>query len=114
MTIRCSVLVFFAAATLGLAQSERATISGVVTDASNAAVPNAPVKVINIGTNAVASVIASSSGEYSAANLAPGSYRLEVSMEGFQSSVVDHITLTAGATVRADVQLRIGGITQTV
>src|ERR1035437_4182352 len=90
--IRLSFLVFFAAATLCFAQSERGNITGVVMDASNSAVPNAPVKVVNKGTNAATNVSTSSSGEYSAANLGPGSYRLEVSVSGFQSAVVDGIT----------------------
>ena len=116
MTLRASLVVFFAAAALCFAQSERGAITGVVTDATNAAVPNAPVKVINTGTNAVTSVVASSSGEYSAANLPPGTYRLEVTpCTGFQSAVVETTcTLTAGATVRADVRLQVGGVTQTV
>ena len=114
MTIRVSLLVCFSAATLCFAQSERGNITGVVTDASNAAVPNAPVKIVNMGTNAATSVIASSSGEYSAANLGPGTYRLEVSTPGFQSAIVDNITLTAGATARVDVRLQVGGVTQTV
>jgi len=54
------------------------------------------------------------SGEYSAANLGPGTYRLEVAMAGFQTEIVDNIVLTAGATVRVDVRLQIGGVTQTV
>src|SRR4051794_20201168 len=100
--MRPALIIFFSAAALCLAQSERGNITGVVTDASSAAVPNAPVKVVNMGTNAATSVVASSSGEYSAANLGPGTYRLEVSTPGFQSAVVDNITLSAGATVRVD------------
>jgi hypothetical protein len=114
MTIRPGVVVFFAAAALCMAQSERGSITGVVTDASQAAVPNAPVKVVNMGTNAVTSVAATSSGEYSAANLGPGTYRVEVSTPGFQSAIIDGITLSAGATVRVDVRLQVGGVTQTV
>src|SRR5947207_1806627 len=114
MTIRLSFLVLFGTATLCLAQSERGNISGVVSDASNAAVPNAPVKVVNMGTNAATSVVASALGEYNVANLAPGTYRLEVATAGFQSAKVDNITLAAGATVRVDVRLQVGGVTQTV
>lgn len=113
MLIRGTVFLF-AAASLLLAQSERGNITGVVTDATNAAVPNAPVKIVNVGTNAAVTVSASNSGEYSAANLAPGTYRLQVSLQGFQTAAVDKINLTAGATVRVDVRLEVGGVTQTV
>jgi Carboxypeptidase regulatory-like domain len=114
MTIRVSFLVSFAAATMCLGQSERGNITGVAMDASNSVVPNAPVKVVNQGTNAAAKVTASSSGEYSVPNLVPGTYRLEVSVSGFQNAIVDGIALTAGATVRVDVRLQVGGVTQTV
>jgi hypothetical protein len=46
----------------------------MVTDSTNAAIPNAPVKLTHTGTNATTSVMASASGEYSVANLAPGAY----------------------------------------
>jgi len=114
MPIRLSLLVFFAAAAVCFAQSERGNITGVVTDASNSVVPKAPVKVINQGTNAASSVAASSTGEYNVPNLVPGTYRVEVTAPGFQTVVIDGIMLTAGATARADVRLQVGGVTQTV
>jgi hypothetical protein len=114
MTNGLRFLAFFAAATLCFAQSERGIITGVVTDASNAAVPNAPVRVINLGTNAITRVAASSMGEYTAVNLGPGTYKVEVSASGFQSAIVDNIVLAAGATVRVDVLLQVGGVQQTV
>ena len=109
-----AILVILSAAIVCVAQTERGNITGIVTDSSNASIPNAPVKVINTGTNAVTNVTSSSSGEYSAANLGPGTYRVEVSTQGFQSAVIDGITLTAGATARVDVRLQVGGVTQTV
>jgi len=99
---------------LCLAQSERGNITGLVTDASKAAVPNVPVKVVNLGTNAVIQVVSSSLGEYSAANLAPGAYKVEVSTPGFQSAIVDNVAVTPGGTVRVDVLLQVGGVQQTV
>jgi hypothetical protein len=114
MTIRPTYLVFFAATMLCFSQSERGNITGMVTDASNAIVPGAPVKVINTATNATASVTSTLSGEYSAANLEPGTYRIEVAKPGFQTAIVNGVTLSTGATARADVQLQVGGVTQTV
>jgi outer membrane receptor protein involved in Fe transport len=114
MAIRNSFIVLLGAAVLCFAQSERGSITGLITDATHAAVPNAPVKVSNIATNALTSVTASSSGEYNAANLAPGIYRLEVSMQGFQNAVVNQITVNPGATVRVDVALEVGAVSQTV
>src|ERR1700683_2423713 len=107
--IRPSFTVFFAATVLCLAQSERGNITGSVTDTSHAAVPNAPVRVVNTATNASTNVTSSSSGEYSAANLGPGTYRVEVTMSGFKKAIVSSVALTAGAAVWADVEILLGG-----
>jgi outer membrane receptor protein involved in Fe transport len=114
MTVRSLFPIFFVAAALCLAQSERGSITGSVTDTSHAAVVNAPVRVVNTATNAVSNVTTSSSGEYSAANLGPGSYRVEVTMPGFKKAIVSSVAVTAGATVRADVELQLGVASQTV
>ena len=109
MTIRPSFLVFFAAAALCLAQSERGNITGVVTDASNGAVPNAPVKLVNVGTNAATEVMASSSGEYSVANLGPGTYKVIVTdANGCQSASANYILGGVGvSTVNANTEIKI-------
>jgi hypothetical protein len=100
--------------TLCFAQSERGSITGVVVDTTKAGVPGVSVKVINTATNATANVVSSDSGAYSAANLAPGTYRLEASLQGFQSAIVESIRLTAGATARVDVTLNLGTIAESV
>ena len=96
------------------AQSERGSITGVVDDTTKAGIPGVSVKVINTATNATTNVVSSESGTYSAANLPPGTYRIEASLQGFQSANVDGIRLTAGATARIDVTLNLGAITESV
>ena len=99
---------------LCFAQTERGSITGVVQDTTKAAVPGVSVKVINTATNATATVVTSESGAYSAANLQPGTYRIEASIPGFQSANVAGIRLTAGATARIDVILNLGAVTESV
>jgi hypothetical protein len=96
------------------AQTERGTITGIVMDSTKAAVPGVAVKVLNTSTNAAANVISSESGSYSAANLPPGTYRIEAMLQGFQISIVDGITLNAGTTTRVDVLLNLGPVTESV
>jgi hypothetical protein len=97
-----------------LAQSERGSLTGVIDDTTKAAIPGVSVKVINTATNATTTVVSSESGTYSAANLPPGTYRIEASLPGFQSAKVDGIRLAAGATVRIDVTLNLGAISDSV
>ena len=110
---------FVAAVVLALpfaafAQTERGTITGVVMDSSKAAVPGVSIAVINAGTNNATNVVSSDSGSYSAANLPPGTYRIEATLQGFQTSKVEGITLNAGTTARVDVTLNLGSISESV
>src|SRR5438876_2995288 len=82
MIIRRSTAIALATVALAIAapcsaQSERGSITGVVQDTSKAAIPGVSVKVINTATNAATDVVSSESGDYSAANLPPGPYRIE-------------------------------------
>src|SRR5215469_1187177 len=106
MTSRVS-LALMASLSFCYAQSDRGNITGSVLDPSNAAVANAPVTVINTATNAAAHVVTSSAGEYNAADLGPGEYRVEISREGFKKGIVRGVMLAAGATLRVDVRLEV-------
>ena len=96
------------------AQTERGTITGVVMDSSKAAVPGVSIAVVNVGTNASTNVVSSESGSYSAANLPPGTYRIEATLQGFQTSKVEGVTLSAGTTARVDVTLSLGSVSESV
>ena len=113
------MVMLFAAAALAipdrcLAQSERGSITGVVEDSTKAAVPGVSVKVINTATNVAVAVVSSESGSYSAANLPPGTYRVEASLPGFRSATVDGVRVTAGTTARVDVTLNLGAVSESV
>lgn len=100
--------------TLAFAQSERGNITGVVTDKTGASVPDAPVSIINVATNVAEHVTSTRTGEYNAANLSPGKYRIEITASGFKRFVEQGVTLTAGGTVRLDAQLEVGQVIDTV
>lgn len=96
------------------AQSERGSITGVVSDSTGAPIPSVPVRITNQATNNVEKVTTSTIGEYNAPNLAPGIYKIEIAAQGFRTFVESNVNLTAGATVRADAQLQVGQISESV
>lgn len=108
------VVAAFLAASILCAQSERGNITGSVTDSSGAGIPNAAVTITNKATNTAEHVVSTSSGEYNAPNLPPGSYMVDVQTAGFATFKVDNVTLTAGATVRADAVLRVGKLSESI
>ena len=97
-----------------LAQSERGNITGVVTDSTGAVVPNVPVTITNTATNVPERVVTTSAGEYNAANLVPGVYRIEVSAPGFKRFAEAGVTLTAGSTARVDAKLEVGTLGESI
>src|ERR1700722_18491173 len=90
------------------AQVAGATLSGTVSDASGAAVPNAKVSIKNSATGVVREVTTDSAGFYSVPNLLPGVYDTTVEAAGFSSSVQRGLTLSVGASKALDIALQVG------
>jgi hypothetical protein len=102
--------VIVALATFGhlAGQQDRATLTGVVTDPTGAAVPAADVKVTNTATNAVYRTLTNETGWYVVPNLPVGPYRISVERQGFRTYVRDGLTLVVGQVARIDVRMELG------
>jgi hypothetical protein len=95
-------------------QAVNGSILGTVTDTSKAVAPSATVTVTNQGTGVSRSVTTNGSGYYSVPDLSPGTYRERVEKTGFAVISRVGITLLVNSTVRVDVTLQPGKVTQTV
>jgi Carboxypeptidase regulatory-like domain/TonB dependent receptor-like, beta-barrel len=91
-----------------------ATLSGLVTDERGGPVPDADVKIKNLGTGVTREVETNSDGLYSAPNLIPGNYDVTASAKGFQNIVQRAVTLTVGAQQALNISLKVGSINQTI
>lgn len=69
---------------LGFAQSDNGAITGTVTDASGAVVPNATVTATNTGTSRVFTTKTDSKGAYTIPSVPVGTYHVEIKAEGFK------------------------------
>ena len=107
---------FFFVCNLGLIASAQstATIQGSVTDQSGAVLSNARILAQNIATGLERSTQSDSSGNYQIAALPVGNYRLEVTAQGFQTAVITSITLEVSQTIQQNIELRVGGTTETI
>lgn len=114
MRISSRVTLFLCLSLVAMAQSERGNITGIVTDPSGAAVAGASLTATQRDTNAVSRATTSAAGEYNIPNLLPGVYRLEVTAAGFKRSLQQNITISAGATVRADSTLQLGQVSESI
>jgi hypothetical protein len=107
-----SPLVFTIACLLALcpasyAQSTFGTVLGIVKDPSDSLVPMAMVELMNTGTNAVRSTVTNAYGSYEFVNTEIGNYRVTVDAAGFQKNEYQAFDLTARATVRIDIELKV-------
>lgn len=112
-----SVRAFFLAAglaVLAFGQSERGSVTGVITDPAGAMLADAEVVLVNRDTNSTLRTVATKSGEYSFPNLSPGVYRIEVSAPGFKRYVQQGIQISAASTARADAQLQLGQVSEQI
>src|ERR1700720_4600531 len=90
------------------------TISGVVTDAADAVVAGAKVTVANPQMGVTRATTANSSGEYTVAKVPIGNYEITAEAPGFQKLLRTGITLTVGQTLRVDLKLTVGEVTQQI
>ena len=96
------------------AQSSFGTIVGVVQDQAGRAVPAAPVQVLNTATGVVSTVRTQPDGNYTAINLIPGTYVVSADVPGFAKAVTTPTQLVVNQTLRLDLVLHPGAVTQTV
>jgi hypothetical protein len=107
------LLALWAAAQLA-AQNVAGTIVGTIRDVSGGAIVAASVTVTNEGTNVAFKTKTNETGDYVAPNLAPGSYTVTAEFEGFKQAVIKSVRLLANRTVRVDLALEPGTVTQTI
>ena len=93
---------------------DRGIITGLVTDSTGAAVPDATVTITNEATSFKTAVNTSSVGNYSTPPLILGTYTVQVEKEGFKVFVQKGIPVTSGFTYRLDTKLELGAVSQTV
>src|SRR5438552_16831561 len=112
LSICLSLFAMFAAAAWG--QGIFATLTGVVSDQSQAIVPNAKVTLRDIQSGSERETVSNSNGYFAFASVPVGAYSLIVEASGFQLHRDNEIRLGGGETRNVNVSLQVGAATQTV
>jgi hypothetical protein len=108
------VIAFAMCAILVAGAQESAEITGVVTDASGAALPNATVTVTHLSTGITRTTQSNGAGLFDLPGLQVGIYDLKATSKGFKTYTKAGLVLNTAQRLRADVQLQVGAETQTV
>lgn len=96
------------------AQSTTGSISGTVSDESQALIPNATVTVNNTDTGLTRTVQTGGDGRYNFVNLPIGSYQVIAEAANFSKFVQTGIKLLVNQNAVVDVALRAGGVQEVV
>lgn len=109
------LICFVAATSLAFSQtSDTGAISGIVTDPSGLAVPQAQVKITQSATGEVRTVTSEQNGTYSVNLLPPGAYTVDISKSGFKLLEFPRVTVTVTETQTVNAQLQIGAVNQEI
>jgi outer membrane receptor protein involved in Fe transport len=114
-TIQFAIIALLLAIPLAAnAQVTTATLVGTVTDPGGSIVPGATVMARNLDNGLTRTVTSSDVGTYRLEFLPVGKYAVEVTYTGFKKAYVGDVVLQINDTVRVDVALTVGQVSETV
>ncbi|MEO8130810.1 MAG: carboxypeptidase regulatory-like domain-containing protein, partial [Bryobacteraceae bacterium] len=100
--------------TFVVAQSDTASITGFVRDASGAVVPSANIVIRNEATGIERKTVSNPTGYFIVPNLPPALYTISVEATGFKKFESTQNKLDPNITATVDVNLQVGSATDTV
>ncbi|MBV8842724.1 MAG: TonB-dependent receptor, partial [Bryobacterales bacterium] len=89
-------------------------ITGRVSDASGAGVPDANITLTNSSTNAIRQAMSGDDGFYDFPSLPPGVYNVRTEHAGFKNATSNNIEVQVQQSVRLDFTLEVGQVTESV
>jgi len=110
-SLYCAV---FLVTSVALAQTDRGTITGTISDSTGAVVASAAVEARNLETGIAYQGAASTTGNYTLAQLPAGVYELSVTVPGFKKFTRQGLTVQVAQTLRIDISLEVGASTESI
>jgi hypothetical protein len=107
-------LMAWLAATSVHAQPGAGALSGRLTDQAGDGVPGASLTATETATARTRTVVTGTDGGYSMPALPPGIYRIRTELSGFRTLIREGIRIATGETVRLDLELQLGSVTEVV
>ena len=109
--VACALLV---AAVPMFGQAVNGTLLGTLSDSSGAVVPGAQVTAAEVATGVVRTTQTNSSGNFVFADMPPGSYAVAAEAHGFKKVSRGEVRLDVNSTVRVDLTMQPGAVSETV
>ena len=90
------------------------SLTGNVTDASGAAVPNAKVEALNTATGIAKQTLTNERGVYLYSDLQPGTYKVTISAPSFSARAEEGVLIDANTVRRLDAALQVSQVSETL
>src|SRR5262249_35473726 len=110
LVVAVAALAALALAVPARAQST-ATLQGTVTDTQNAVMPGVSVTIRTVPTGLERAAVTDAAGQYVAASLQPGNYKIVAHLEGFQDQTRD-VELGVAQTTAVNFKLGVGALAE--
>src|SRR5678815_3979565 len=107
-------LFFLLSVTSAIAQSDRGSLTGRVTDPTGAGVPNAKITATNLNTGETREVQTSDEGNYTIPELKADPYKVAAEAQGFKTASAENIVVAVQVNRTLDFKLEIGEISSVV
>jgi hypothetical protein len=98
----------------GFGQGDRGAITGLITDAAGAVVPNVEVTATELSTNSTFKAASTSAGVYRIPYVSPGTYRVSATAAHFKTAIVEPVEVATATVVTANLRLDVGATTDSV
>src|SRR5216683_8447510 len=115
LQIACSLLfvvLWFACAVVG--QTETATVSGLVTDRTAAAVSGAEVRLQSVERGTVTSTTTNDAGIYVFPGVQPGQYQITIQKQGFKQVDLLGLVVNVQDHIEQNFRLEVGSVAESV
>jgi hypothetical protein len=112
LVLMAMLFVFVAAAFAQITTAGRMT--GTVTDATGAVVPNVTVTAKNDQTQQTITVTTNNEGSWTMPSISNGTYTITVSGQGFKTTIIKEIKVDAGQPTTVNATLEAGGVNDQV
>jgi hypothetical protein len=106
--------ILLAFSTLAYSQSNYATVSGTVDDATGAVIPGVTMTAVNAATGVSATTLTNEAGAYNFASLLTGTYKVTAALSGFQTQSYTDVQLADAQRVRLNFTLKVGTVSAAV
>src|SRR5436309_7519048 len=108
---RCCVGLLLLAG-FALAQTGSTAITGLVTDATGAAVPGASITIKRVATRESRTAVTDNAGEYVFSLIEIGEFTVKSEKPGFKTRTLTGLVMKTGQKLRADMSLDIGNVVE--